>query len=160
MVTIGDLSQAQADSMTFPKLLTDNPSYSPPGLSIGLLTTTSTQPWAAYLMTQVCGELEGPKSEGFDGLNPTELDNGGMKVITTISLPMEEEMYKAVDENIAQMPQVEGQYGQTEVGLPSWALIGAELQNPSNGADPGRVPGPRRGPRPRRGQIGRAMPTL
>ena len=31
MVKIGDLSQAQADSMTFPKLLTDNPSYTPPG---------------------------------------------------------------------------------------------------------------------------------
>ena len=33
MVTIGDLSQAQANSMKFPKLLTDSPSYSPPGLS-------------------------------------------------------------------------------------------------------------------------------
>ncbi len=67
-----------------------------------------------------------------------------MKVITTISLPMEEEMYKAVNENIAQMPQVEAAYGQPEVGLPSWALIGAELQDPQTGADPGRVPGPRR----------------
>ena len=43
MVTIGDLSQAQANSMTFPKLLTDCPSYSPPGLSSGC-STTSTQP--------------------------------------------------------------------------------------------------------------------
>jgi membrane peptidoglycan carboxypeptidase len=92
-------------------------------------------------MTQVCNELEGPKSEGLDGLNPTQVDNGGMKVVTTISLPMEEEMYKAVNENIAQMPQVEGQYGQTEVGLPSWALIGAELQNPSNGQILAEFPG-------------------
>ena len=59
MVTIGDLSQAQADSMKFPKLLTDSPSYSPPGLSSGC-STTSTEPWASYLMTQVCGELTGP----------------------------------------------------------------------------------------------------
>ena len=54
-------------------------------------------------MTQVCGELTGPKSQGYDGLSQTELDNGGLKVITTISLPMEEEMYKAVNENIAQI---------------------------------------------------------
>ncbi len=52
MVSIGDLSQAQASSMTFPKLLTDSPSYTPPGLGPGC-TTTSTEPWAAYLMIQV-----------------------------------------------------------------------------------------------------------
>ena len=53
MVKIGDLTQAQADTMKFPKMLTDNPSYSPPGLTTGC-STTSTEPWAAYLMTLVC----------------------------------------------------------------------------------------------------------
>ena len=38
MVTIGDLSQAQADSVKFPKLLTDSPSYIPPGRSQGCST--------------------------------------------------------------------------------------------------------------------------
>ena len=143
MVKIGDLSQAQADSMTFPKLLTDNPSYTPPGLSTGC-STTSTEPWAAYLMTQVCGELTSPVNEGGEGVSQTELDNGGMKVITTISLPMEEEMYKAVNENIAQMPQTEANWDQPDIGLPSWALIGAELQDPKTGAILAEYPG--RGP--------------
>ena len=94
-------TQAQADSMTFPKLLTDNPSYTPPGLSTGC-STTSTEPWAPYLMTQVCSELTSPDERGRRGrVADGELDNGGLKIVTTISLPMEEEMYKAVNENIA-----------------------------------------------------------
>ncbi len=140
MVKIGDLSQAQADSMKFPKLLTDNPSYTPPGLTSGC-STTSTEPWAAYLMTQVCDELEAPATDGGEHLNPTELDNGGMKVVTTVSLPMEEEIYKAVNENTAQMSQVEGEYGKTDIGLPSWLQIGAEVQNPSNGEILAEYPG-------------------
>ena len=141
MVTIGDLSQAQADSMTFPKLLTDNPSYTPPGRSSGC-STTSTQPWAEYLINQVCGELTATVANGGEGLSANELDNGGMKVITTISLPMEEEMYKAVNENIANMPSVEAQWGQPEIGWPaSWAMIGAELQDPKTGQILAEYPG-------------------
>ena len=140
MVTAGDLSQAQATAMTFPKLLTDNPSYSPPGLSTGC-STTSTEPWASYLMTQVCSELTSPTSAGGENVSQTELDNGGMKVITTISLSMEEEMYKAVNENIALMPQTEENWEQPDIGLPSWALIGAELQDPQTGAILAEYPG-------------------
>jgi membrane peptidoglycan carboxypeptidase len=140
MVKAGDLSQAQADSMTFPALKTDNPSYTAPGLSTGC-STTSAQPWASYLMTQVCGELSSPTSDGGEGLSQTELDNGGMKVITTISLPMEEEMYNAVGENVKQMPQTEVNWDQPDIGLPSWALIGAELQDPKTGAILAEYPG-------------------
>ncbi len=141
MVKIGDLSQAQADSMKFPKLLTDSPSYSPPGLSSGC-STTSTQPWAAYLMTQACDELEAPATDGGYHLNPTEVDNGGMKVVTTVSLPMEEEIYKAVNENTAQMSQVEGEYGKTDIGLPSWAADWRRSAEPEQRRDPGRIPRP------------------
>jgi membrane peptidoglycan carboxypeptidase len=126
--------------MTFPKLLTDNPSYRPPGLTTGC-STTSTEPWAAYLMTQVCDELKAQPNNGpygGDGISANELDNGGLKVITTISLPMEEEMYKAVNENIAQIKNTEGA---TVPTLPPWALIGAELQNPSNGQILAEYPG-------------------
>ncbi len=140
MVKIGDLSQAQANFMKFPKLLTDSPSYQPPGLSQGC-STQSTEPWASYLMTQVCGELTTPVADGGDGVSTNELDNGGLKVITTVSLPMEKEMYKAVDENIAKMPQTERDYGLSEIGLPSWALIGAELQDPKTGAILAMYPG-------------------
>ena len=74
-------------------------------------------------------------------MSQTELDNGGMKVITTISLPMEEEMYKAVNENVEQMPQTEVNWDQPTSGCPSWALIGAELQDPKTGAILAEYPG-------------------
>ena len=48
-------------------------------------------------------------------------------------------MYKAVNENIAQIKDTPGA---TVTTLPSWALIGAELQDPKTGADPRRcIPG-------------------
>jgi membrane peptidoglycan carboxypeptidase len=132
MVTIGDLGQTQADGMKFPKLQTDSPSYSAPGLSTGC-TTTSTQPWASYLMTEVCGELT-----QVDHVSQSELDNGGLKVITTVSLPMEKEIYKAVDDNIAQIKDTPGATVST---LPSWALLGAEVQDPKTGAIVALYPG-------------------
>jgi membrane peptidoglycan carboxypeptidase len=144
MVTIGDLSQAQANSMKFPKLLTDSPSYTPPGLGQGC-ATTSTKPWAAYLMQQVCAELQNPKPTGDnltnaevgEGLSIGELEDDGLKIVTTISEPMEAEMYNAVNSNMAQL-SAEG----SEISpLPSWALIGAELQNPSNGQIVAEYPG-------------------
>jgi membrane peptidoglycan carboxypeptidase len=144
MVTIGDLTQAQADSMKFPKPLTDSPSYTPPGLGQGC-TTASTKPWAAYLMQQVCAELEAPKPVGDnssnapdgDGLQLPQLEDDGMKIVTTISEPMEAEMYNAVDSNMAQL-SAEGSDFST---LPYWALIGAELQDPSNGQIVAEYPG-------------------
>ena len=72
-------------------------------------------------------------------MSQNELDNGGLKIVTTISLPMEKEMYKAVNQNIAQMRRTtEG--GQPDT-LPSWALIGAELQDPTTGAILAKYPG-------------------
>jgi membrane peptidoglycan carboxypeptidase len=122
MVTIGDLTAAQAASVKFPKLLTDSPSYSPPGLSQGC-STDSTKPWAAYLMTQVCGELKADK------LSIGELEDDGLKVVTTVSEPMEAEIYNAVNQNMAQLTDQGSQFAK----LPPWALIGSELENPSNG---------------------------
>ena len=73
-------------------------------------------------------------------MSTNELDNGGLKVITTVSLPMEKEMYKAVDENIAKIKNERG-LRPPEIGLPSWALIGAELQDPNTGAILALYPG-------------------
>jgi membrane peptidoglycan carboxypeptidase len=133
MVSIGDLTQAQANSLAFPKLLTDSPSYTPPGLSQGC-STSSTKPWAAYLMQQVCGELQSAP----DNLTIGELEDDGMKIVTTVSEPMEAEMYNAVNENMSQIGDTEGA---TVPSLPDWALIGAELQNPSNGQILAEYPG-------------------
>jgi membrane peptidoglycan carboxypeptidase len=147
MVTIGDLSQAQANSMKFPKLLTDSRSYSPPGLGTGC-KTTSTKPWAAYLMQQVCAELQAPKptvasttTAGYagvgDGLGIGELEDDGLKIVTTISEPMEAEIYSAVNQNMEQLSAE----GSETSKLPPWALIGAEVQNPSNGQIVAEYPG-------------------
>ncbi len=140
MVKIGDLSQAQANSMKFPKLLTDSPSYTPPGIGRGC-ATTSPKPWAAYLMQQVCAELQNPKSTGDapagDGLPIGELEDAGMKIVTTVSEPMEAEMYNAVNQNLAQLSADGSNYPK----LPSWAMIGAELESPSTGQIVAEYPG-------------------
>jgi membrane peptidoglycan carboxypeptidase len=130
MVSIGDLSQAKANSLAFPKLLTDSPTYTPPGQSQGC-ATRSTEPWAAYLMTQVCGELKADK------LSMGELEDDGMKIVTTVSEPMEAEMYNAVNQNMATL----GAEGSQFPKLPSWAMIGAELENPANGQILAMYPG-------------------
>jgi membrane peptidoglycan carboxypeptidase len=133
MVSIGDLTQAQADSVAFPKLLTDSPSYHPPGLSQGC-AARSTAPWAPYLMLQVCDELTDPSG---DNLSKVGLEDSGMKIVTTVSESMEAEMYKAVNSNMAQLTAEGSQFAK----LPSWAMIGAELQNPSNGQILAMYPG-------------------
>ncbi len=117
MVKMGDLTQAQADSMTFPAM------YDTPEQSFG------SSPWDPYVMNVVQNELE-----GIDHLTLQQLDTGGYKIVTTISRPMEAAMYKAVDENMTLIHQ------QGYV-LPPYAMIGAELQNPANGAIVAMYPG-------------------
>ena len=131
MVTMHDITQAQADAMQFPKMLTDTQA-STAKKAAG--TTSSSDPWAPYLMNVVYNELTAPVSDGGDGVPVATLETGGLKIITTISRPMEVEMYHAVNENIAAIKAS----GYT---LPSYALIGAELQNPSTGAIAAMYPG-------------------
>ena len=127
MVKMGDLTQAQADAMQFPKLLTDSGTGGgPTGTSF---TANKNDPWAPYIMNVVQNELE-----GVDHVTASELEYGGMKVVTTISRPMEVQMYKAVDENAAQVTATGGK-------LPSYVMVGAELQNPSNGQIIAMYPG-------------------
>jgi membrane peptidoglycan carboxypeptidase len=122
MVKMGKLSQATAGSEKFPKMLTDSGTQQQG-------TASSSDPWAPYIMDVVASELEGP-----DKLTQAQLETGGYKIVTTISRPMEVEMYKAVDENEALMKQDGG-------ALPSYALVGAELQNPATGAIVAMYPG-------------------
>jgi len=129
MVKIGDLSQPQADTMTFPKLLTDTQSSA--STQEAAATTSSSDPWAPYIMNVVYNELTYPQG---DNVSVQTLETGGLKIITTISRPMEVEMYNAVNQNIAAIKAS----GYT---LPSYALIGAELQNPNTGAIVAIYPG-------------------
>jgi membrane peptidoglycan carboxypeptidase len=122
MVKMGNLSQAAANSEKFPKMLTDSGTQQQG-------TASSSDPWAPYIMNVVANELE-----GVEKLSLAQLETGGYKIVTTISRPMEVEMYKAVDENEALMKQDGG-------ALPSYALVGAELQNPATGAIVAMYPG-------------------
>jgi membrane peptidoglycan carboxypeptidase len=131
MVQMHDITQAQADAMKFPKMLTDS-GTSKAKQAAG--TTSTSDPWAPYLMNVVYNELTGPVSAGGDGVPVATLETHGLKIITTISRPMEVEMYHAVNENIAAIKAS----GYT---LPSYALIGAVLQNPNTGAIAAMYPG-------------------
>ena len=131
LVQMHDITQAQADTMQFPKMLTDTQS-SASQQAAG--TTSTSDPWAPYVMNVVYNELTAPSPFGGDGVPVTTLETGGLKIITTISRPMEVEMYHAVNENIAAIKAS----GNT---LPSYALIGAVLQNPNTGAIAAMYPG-------------------
>jgi membrane peptidoglycan carboxypeptidase len=122
MVAMGKLTQAQANSEKFPKLLTDTETQQQG-------TASSSDPWAPYIMNVVANELE-----GVDHLTLNQLETGGYKIVTTISRPMEVKLYDAVNENVSLIHQ-EG------FTLPSYAMIGAELQNPGNGAIVAMYPG-------------------
>src|SRR5262249_31360701 len=70
MVSMGDLTQQQADTMKFPKM------YDTPEQSYG------SDPWDPYVMDVVKNELE-----GVEKITPQQLDTGGYKIVTTISRP-------------------------------------------------------------------------
>ncbi|HEY2639587.1 MAG TPA: transglycosylase domain-containing protein, partial [Streptosporangiaceae bacterium] len=131
MVQMHAITQAQAGTMQFPKMLTDTQS-SAAEQAAG--TTSTNDPFAPYLMNVVYNELTSPVSLGGDGVAVATLETGGLKVITTISRPMEVEMYHAVNENIAAIKA-------SGATLPSYALIGAVLQNPNTGAIAAMYPG-------------------
>ena len=134
LVKMGDLTQAQATAMTFPKLLTDSSSSS--SSSQTSLTASNKDPWAPYLMDVVYNELTATKSAGGDGVPVQQLETGGLKIVTTISKSSEEEMYKSVDANIAAIKATPG------AEFPSYIRIGAELQNPADGEILAMYPGP------------------
>jgi membrane peptidoglycan carboxypeptidase len=117
MVAMNKLTQAQADAMQFPKLLTDQPGHSAPQYGIA----ASNDPWASYTMGVVANELS-----AFKHYTVSQLETGGYKIVTTIDRHQERMLYQAVNKNVEQMKADGG-------ALPSYAMVGAELQNPQNG---------------------------
>ncbi|MBV9383758.1 MAG: penicillin-binding protein [Streptosporangiaceae bacterium] len=117
LVKMGDLTAAQAATMKFPKF-SDTPAQ-----------TVGSAPWDPYILNQVKNELldvyHVPESK---------IDNGGLKIVTTISNSMSAALYHAVNYNKMLMRQDGG-------ALPWYALIGAELQNPQTGAIVAEYPG-------------------
>src|SRR5262249_42213624 len=124
MVAMGDITREQAAATKFPKLLTDAGA-----VTHQAGTASGNDPWAPYILNVVANELE-----GIDHVTQDQLDTGGYKIVTTIRRPMEVQLYKAVEKNVKLIHQ----QGFT---LPWYAMIGAELQNPKNGAIIAMYPG-------------------
>jgi len=109
MVRDGDLTQAQADAQVFPKVQTDNP------------LLTSFTGFRGYIMQAVENELENTY-----GFTQQEIDSRGLKIVTTFNMPMMNRLYRAVNQNLAQM-KADG------ARLPAYAHVGALLEQPGTG---------------------------
>jgi membrane peptidoglycan carboxypeptidase len=118
LVKMGDITQAQADAMKFPTMRPSGSQFS------------GKDPWDAYIMQEVQGELE-----QYDGITQSQLDTGGYKITLTVSQQAEQNLYKAVNYNIGQIKASGGT-------LPNYVMTGAEEQNPANGEILAIYPGP------------------
>ncbi len=134
MVRDGFITQAQASAQKFPTLLT----WADParGFTASNTNPANNDPWAPYILDAVENEIT-----GVDHISQAQLNAGGLKIVTNISLPMEQEMYHAVDSTLTPSA-IASAPGATVTSLPSWALVGSELQNPKTGAILAIYPGP------------------
>ena len=110
MVAMGDLTAQQAAAAQFPQVLSAQDQH------------VGSAPYDSYLLTLVSNELQDVYK-----FTPAQIDNGGLRVVTTISKQKMDALYRAVNQNEKQMATDGG-------GLPWYALVGAELQNPQTGA--------------------------
>jgi membrane peptidoglycan carboxypeptidase len=118
LVTMGDLTAKQAAAEKFPQVLSAQQQH------------VGSDPYDPYILNVVQNELEGVYK-----YTPAQIDNDGLSIVTTISKPMMDKLYSAVGQN-EQLMRADGG------ALPSYALVGAELQNPQTGAIMAMYPGP------------------
>jgi membrane peptidoglycan carboxypeptidase len=107
MVSMGTLTQAQANAQKFPKL--------------AKAFNNNWSGYRGYIMTAVLNELENTYhySQG-------QIDDGGLKITTTYSKPMMNQLYATVNAEKHQM-RLDGK------ALPSYAHVGAVLEQPGTG---------------------------
>jgi membrane peptidoglycan carboxypeptidase len=110
MVRDGVLTQQQADGQKFPQVTTVNQ------------LAASWQGYKGYIMAAVESELHDTY-----GYSYPQIDTGGLKIVTTFNQRLMNELYQAVDANLAQM-KADGQ------PLPNYAHIGVVLEKPGTGA--------------------------
>ena len=109
MVRDGALTQQQADAQKFPAVLAGN---------------QLAQGWTGYkgyIMAAVQSELQNTY-----GYTMRDIDTDGLKIVTTFNLRMMNELYQAVNQNLAQM-RADG------APLPNYAHVGAVLEKPGTG---------------------------
>ena len=83
-----------------------------------------------YILNVVQNELEDVYH-----YTPAQIDNGGLRIVTTINPTFMNVLYSAVNQNETLMSEDGG-------ALPSYAHVGAELQDPTTGAILAMYPGP------------------
>jgi membrane peptidoglycan carboxypeptidase len=110
MVRDGAISQAEANAQKFPTVVQGQ------GLA------NSWTGYRGYIMQAVENELENTYH-----YTQNEIDTGGLKIVTTFNLKLMRGLYAAVNQNLAQM-RADGQ------ALPSYAHVGALLEQPGTGA--------------------------
>ena len=109
MVRDGAITQAQANAQKFPTV------------DEGQGLASSFSGFRGYIMQAVENELESTY-----GYTQNQIDTGGLRIVTTFNLRLMNGLYRAVDENLAQM-RADGQK------LPVYAHVGALLEQPGTG---------------------------
>ena len=107
MVEMGTLTQAQANAQKFPKLVK--------------AFNNNWSGYRGYIMTAVLNELENTYH-----YSQTQIDDGGLKITTTFSKQMMNQLYATVNQEKRQM-RLDGK------ALPSYAHVGAVLEQPGTG---------------------------
>ena len=110
MVALGDLSAQQAAAEHFPKVLSAQDQH------------VGSDPYDSYILGLVDNELQSRYR-----FSQAQIDNGGLHITTTISKSKMDQLYSAVNQNEKLMAADGG-------ALPSYGLVGAELQDPQTGA--------------------------
>jgi membrane peptidoglycan carboxypeptidase len=109
MVRDGAITQPQANAQKFPTV------------NEGQGLASSWTGFRGYIMQAVQSELHNTY-----GYSYTQIDTGGLKVVTTFNLKEMRGLYQAVNQNLAQM-KADGQR------LPNYAHVGALLEQPGTG---------------------------
>ncbi|MGI8446670.1 MAG: transglycosylase domain-containing protein, partial [Streptosporangiaceae bacterium] len=107
MVQMGTLTQAQANAQKFPTLVK--------------AFNNSWSGYRGYIMTAVLNELENTYHYSLG-----RIQSGGLRIITTFSKPMMNQLYATVAQEKRQM-KMDGK------ALPSYAHVGAVLEQPGTG---------------------------
>jgi membrane peptidoglycan carboxypeptidase len=120
MVDMHNLSPQQAAAQKFPKVVSDH---------------QQSDGWTGYngyIMQAVENELE-----SLYHYKPNQIDNGGLHIVTTFSKPMMNSLYATVDSEEHQMAEAG-----PDAKLPSYAHVGAVLEDPGTGAIVAMYSGP------------------
>ena len=121
MVAMHNLSPAESSAQKFPKVV-----------SAQQAQTTGWTGYNGYIMQAVQNELE-----TLYHYTPREIDNDGLRIVTTFSQSMMNSLYATVKTEEHQMAEAG-----TGTALPSFAHIGAVLEQPGTGAIVAMYAGP------------------